>query len=53
LELLVQAGLAPVEALVAGTSAPAAAFRLFDRGLIKPGMRADVLLVKGDTTSDI
>jgi imidazolonepropionase-like amidohydrolase len=53
LELLVKAGLTPVEALAAATSVPAERFRLSDRGRIKPGMRADLLLVKGDPTSDI
>jgi imidazolonepropionase-like amidohydrolase len=53
LELLVQAGLTPLEALRAATSAPAKAFRLKDRGSIKPGMRADLLLVRGDPTQNI
>jgi len=51
--LLVRAGLTPVEALTAATSAPAAAFRLADRGRIAPGLRADLVLVQGDPTSDI
>src|SRR5579864_968382 len=53
LELLVGSGLTPVEALTAATSAPAAAFHLPDRGQIAPGKRADLLLVKGDPTTDI
>ena len=53
LELLVRAGLSPVEALTAATSAPARAFGLADRGRIAPGMRADLLLVSGDPTNDI
>jgi imidazolonepropionase-like amidohydrolase len=53
LELLVQAGLTPVEALTAATSTPAAAFSLKDRGRIAPGLRADLLLVDGDPTTDI
>ncbi|NNC28407.1 amidohydrolase family protein [Longimicrobium terrae] len=53
LELLVAAGLTPVEALRAATSVPATAFRLADRGRIAPGMRADLLLVDGDPTRDI
>ena len=53
LSLLVAAGLTPVEALAAATSAPAHAFHLADRGEIAPGKRADLLLVKGDPTTDI
>ena len=53
LELLVQAGLTPTQALAAATSAPAAAFRLTDRGRIQTGMRADLTLVDGDPTTDI
>ena len=53
LELLVEAGLRPMQALVAATSAPAQAFRLTDRGRIRPGMRADLILVDGDPTQDI
>jgi hypothetical protein len=47
LELFVQAGLSPSEALVAGTSASAEALALDDRGRIEVGKRADLLLVKG------
>ena len=53
LELLVKAGLTPVEALAAATSVPAKHFRLADRGRISAGMRADLLLVIGDPTTDI
>lgn len=53
LELLVAAGLTPVQALTAATSAPAKAFRLADRGRIAKGLRADLLLVDGDPTKDI
>jgi imidazolonepropionase-like amidohydrolase len=53
LELLVQAGLTPAEALAAATSAPARAFRLADRGRIAPGLRADLVLVDGDPTADV
>jgi imidazolonepropionase-like amidohydrolase len=53
LELLVRAGLTPTEALTAATSAPAAAFKLKNRGRIAPGLRADLLLVDGDPTTDI
>jgi imidazolonepropionase-like amidohydrolase len=53
LEFLVEAGLSPVQALNAATSATAKAFRLADRGKIAPGFRADLLLVEGDPTVDI
>jgi imidazolonepropionase-like amidohydrolase len=53
LALLVTAGLTPLQALAAATSAPARAFRLADRGRIRPGLRADLVLVEGDPTSDI
>ena len=53
LELLVQAGLTPAEALTAATANPANAFGLADRGRIAPGLRADLLLVQGDPTADI
>jgi imidazolonepropionase-like amidohydrolase len=53
LELLVKAGLSPVEALAAATSVPAKAFKLDDRGRIAPGLRADIILVKGDPGQDV
>jgi len=53
LELLVGAGLTPVQALGAATSASARAFRITDRGRIAKGLRADLLLVNGDPTRDI
>ena len=53
LQLLVEAGLSPPEALAAATSVPAAKFRLADRGRIAVGQRADLLLVNGDALADI
>ena len=53
LELLVAAGLTPNEALAAATSVPALAFGLADRGRIAEGLRADLVLVDGDPTTDI
>ncbi len=53
LQLLVEAGLTPDEALTAATAAPAKAFDLTDRGRIARGLRADLLLVNGDPTQDI
>ena len=53
LEYLVEAGLTPLQALVAATSASASAFHLTDRGRILPGLRADLLLVNGEPTANI
>lgn len=53
LENLVQAGLSPVEALNAATALPARHFGLVDRGVVREGMRADLVLVDGDPTVDI
>ncbi len=53
LDLLVKAGLTPVQALNGATAATAKAFRLADRGRIAPGLKADLLLVDGDPTVTI
>jgi imidazolonepropionase-like amidohydrolase len=53
LELLVKSGLTAIEALTAATSLPAKEFKLNDRGRIAAGLRADLLLVDGDPTTDI
>jgi len=53
LQLMVNAGLPPSEALADATSVPAKVFGLSDRGRIAPGLRADLLLVRGDPTRDI
>ncbi len=53
LELMVAAGLSPVESLRAATSIAAEFFGLVDRGAVTPGLRADLLLVDGDPTADI
>ncbi|MEZ2347137.1 amidohydrolase family protein [Terriglobus sp. RCC_193] len=56
LELLVQSGLSPSEALTAATytpATPARQFGLHDRGRITVGLRADLILVGGDPTTDI
>ena len=53
LKLLVDEGMTPVQALAAATSVPARLFYFTDRGLIRPGMRADLVLVEGDPTHDI
>lgn len=53
LELLVQSGLTPLQALAAATSLPAKIFGVDDRGSIQQGRRADLLLVEGNPTEDI
>ncbi len=53
LELLVEAGLTPLEALRAATSLPARIFHLTDRGRIKPGLKADLVLIDGNPTQSI
>jgi imidazolonepropionase-like amidohydrolase len=53
LALLVDAGLSPLEALRAATSAPADQLGLADRGRIRTGARGTVILVSGDPTTDI
>ena len=53
LELLVDAGLSPLDALRAATSRPAHYFGLADRGVIEPGRRADLVLVDDNPLQDI
>jgi imidazolonepropionase-like amidohydrolase len=53
LELLVKAGLTPLEALKSATSIPADLFGLEGMGRIAPGGRADLVLVEGDPSTDI
>jgi len=53
LELMVEAGLTPVEALRSATTLAARTFELDDRGVIEPGRRADLVLVDGDPTTEI
>ena len=54
LELLVDFGMKPVDALRAATSVAAKTLRLDDRlGSIKTGLRADLVCVDGDPTQDI
>ena len=54
LELLVESGLTPMEALVAGTMENARYFHISDRlGSIETGKLADLVLVDGDPSKDI
>jgi len=53
LDLLVKAGLTPFDALRSATYIPAEKFGIKDRGRIKAGFAADLVLVEGDPTQDI
>jgi imidazolonepropionase-like amidohydrolase len=53
LELLVDAGLSPLAALLAATVLPARHFGLADRGTIGAGQRADLILIEADPLEDI
>lgn len=53
LKLMVKAGMTPEEVLKSATSIPAETFNLKDRGNIKPGFRADLLLVRGNPAENI
>lgn len=50
---LVAAGLTPSEALEGATAHAADVFGLSDRGRIVPGLRADLVLIDGDPTTQI
>jgi len=53
LEMMVKAGLTPMQALVAATSGAAAAMKLDQLGVIKPGNQADLLVLNADPLTDI
>lgn len=53
LELLVAAGMAPLDALRGATVMPARHLGLGDRGSIEAGRRADLVLIDGDPLADI
>lgn len=53
MELLERAGLTPIEILQGATSLAAEQFGLVDRGRIEEGMRADLVLVRGNPTETI
>ena len=53
MQLLVEAGLSPLEALKSATSVTARRFSLTDRGRIAEGLRADLVLVKGNPSVNI
>ncbi|KAH7398027.1 putative hydrolase [Cadophora sp. MPI-SDFR-AT-0126] len=53
LRMMVAAGLTPSQALQAATSVPASVFGMGDRGAIKVGLRADLVLLSRDPSVDI
>jgi imidazolonepropionase-like amidohydrolase len=53
IEMLVDYGMTPVQALQSATSTSARILHFDDRGSIKPGLYADMVAVQGDPTTDI
>ena len=53
LEAMARSGMRPDQVLAAATSGNARIFRLTDRGEIRPGLLADLVVVQGDPTRDV
>ncbi len=54
MELMVDYGMKPIDVLQSATSVNADVFRINDKvGRIKPGLFADILVVKGDPSKNI
>ncbi|MXY18081.1 MAG: amidohydrolase family protein, partial [Acidobacteria bacterium] len=52
-ELLVTAGLSPLDAIAVATSRPALRLRLVDAGRLAPGARADFVVLDANPLDDI
>jgi imidazolonepropionase-like amidohydrolase len=54
LELLVESGLSPVEAISAATGTAAGfLYKSDELGTLRPGMKADLVVLRGDVSRDI
>jgi imidazolonepropionase-like amidohydrolase len=53
LDMMVRAGLTPMQAIVAATSGAATAMKLDQLGTIQPGKQADLLVLNADPLADI
>ena len=53
LELMVEAGLTPEQALRCATAGAASLLGLQDRGLLREGRRADLVVLDGDPLGDV
>ena len=53
MEAMQHAGMAPADVMIAATSGNASIFHLADRGMVKPGLLADLVAMKGDPTRDV
>ena len=53
LELMVEAGVTPMQAIVAATSSGAEYLHMRDRGTLAPGKRADFLVLDGNPLDDV
>jgi imidazolonepropionase-like amidohydrolase len=53
MELMVSAGLTPLQAITVATRNAAKAMRLADQGILSPGMRADFIVLNSNPADDI
>lgn len=53
MEAMQRAGMSPAQVLISATSRNANILHLSDRGAIRPGLLADIVVVQGDPTKDV